>query len=82
MRLTKINQVRDFLDVVNHCQGSVWLVSACGDTFNLKSGLSQYIAIGALLSENGDMLELKCSLPEDEALFFEFFTTNPEVVES
>ena len=35
--------------------------------FNLKSSLSQYIAIGRLIEESGDTLELFADSREDEA---------------
>ena len=51
-----------------------------GDKYNLKSELSQYLAIGALLKEHGNWLELFCSQKEDEIHFFHFFAEHPEVV--
>lgn len=79
MKIRNIRQLNDFIAAVEHCQGGVWLESPDGDKFNLKSRFSQYIALGTLLSENGDSLELFCTHPEDEALFFEFLWNNPEV---
>ncbi len=40
--------------------------------FNLKSALSEYIALGQLLSEQGDNLELFADRREDEARLIEF----------
>lgn len=80
MNLTKISHVEDFLSVVNSCEGNVTLVSPYGDTYNMKSLLTQYVAIGALLGERGDELELFCSLPEDESKFMKFFRENPETL--
>lgn len=80
MKLTKISQVEDFLAAVNACKGSVTLTSIYGDKYNLKSLLTQYVAIGALLGEKGDELELFCSLPEDEAMFIKFFREHPETL--
>lgn len=76
MKLTKISQVEDFLAIVNTCKGDVTLTSQYGD----KSLLTQYVAIGALLGERGDELELFCSSKEDEAKFLKFFNENPEVM--
>ena len=56
MKLTKIEQVNEFLSIVDSCKGEVTLRSIDGDIFNLKSKLSQYIAIAALLGEHGDEL--------------------------
>ena len=46
----------------------------------MKSLLTQYVAIGALLGEKGDELELFCSSKEDEVKFLKFFNENPEVM--
>ena len=56
MRIKKINQVNEFLSAVEKCKCDVWLTSPYGDKYNLKSGLSQYIAIAALLGNHGDEL--------------------------
>lgn len=80
MKLTKISQIKDFLAIVNTCKGDVTLTSQYGDKYNMKSLLTQYVAIGALLGERGDELELFCSSKEDEAKFLKFFNENPEVM--
>lgn len=80
MKLTNIKEVNNFLKTVNDCKGDVWLESSYGDKINLKSKLSQYVAISALISCENEHLELYCSLAEDEARFFEFFNKNPEVL--
>ena len=69
MRLTNINQVNDFLETVNNSKGDVYLLSQEGDKFNLKSTLSQYLSIGALLGERGEYLELYCDLKKMNLLF-------------
>jgi hypothetical protein len=40
---------------------------------------SRYIAIGALLDNHGDELELFSELPEDEQLFYKDFNEHPGV---
>lgn len=72
MRLTNIKDVQKFIDVVNSCVDTVYLKSQEGDVFNLKSSLSQYIAIGKLLEESGDSLELFADNREDEAKLLKF----------
>ena len=67
MKLTNVKDVQKFIDVVNSCEHDVYLKSVEGDVFNLKSSLSQYIAVGRLLEENGDSLELFAQTREDEA---------------
>ena len=80
MRLTNISEVNNFINLVNECKGDVWLESVEGDKINLKSKLSQYIAISALISIEGDHLDLYCSLPEDEAKFVKFFYEYPSTL--
>lgn len=80
MRLQKISQVQLFLDTVNSCEGDVWLTSPYGDKYNLKSLLTQYVAISALLGDQGDQLELWCENKEDEAKFLKLFNEHPEIL--
>ena len=68
MKLSNITDVQKFTAAVNACQGDVYLRSVDGDVFNLKSSLSQYIAIGRLIEESGDNLELFAQTREDELL--------------
>ena len=69
------------LDIVNtKCKGDVHLRSQYGDDFNLKSRLTQYIAISAMAAKNGDALELFCDRKDDEQHFLRFFTDNPEIL--
>ena len=80
MKITKRVHVEKFKEAVGKCSGPVWLTSTDGDQYNLKSYLSQYVAIGALLSDHGDELELWCGNKEDEANFRMFFAECPEVI--
>lgn len=80
MRLKNIDRVNEFLEIVNQCEGDVCLTSHQGDRLNLKSLLTQYVAIGALLGNHGEDLELWCSNPNDEAKFFKWFHDHPEVL--
>ena len=68
MKLSNMTDVQKFTAAVNACQGDVYLKSVEGDVFNLKSSLSQYIAIGRLIEESGDNLELFAQTREDEVL--------------
>ena len=71
MRLTNMKDVKKFIEAVNACEHDVYLKSLEGDVFNLKSSLSQYIAIGRLIEESGDSLELFADSREDEALLLQ-----------
>ena len=79
MRINNINEINDFLCAVKQCSGNVYLTSPEGDKFNLKSEFSQYIALGALLGDKGDYLELFCDNKADETYFFNFFNNHPDI---
>ena len=72
MKLQNIHEVEDFRKVIHECKNNVYLKSQEGDVFNLKSALSEYIALGQLLSEQGDNLELFADRREDEAVLINF----------
>lgn len=80
MKIKNIGQINEFLKAVDKCEGGVKLYSPYGDIYNIKSKLSQYIAIGELLSKHGDELELYCDRKTDESNFYAFFQNNPDVV--
>lgn len=80
MKIKNIKDVETFLKVVNDCEGDVTLASAYGDKFNLKSTLTQYVAVAALVGERGDELELWCSNKDDERKFLKMFSEHPEMV--
>lgn len=80
MKLKKIDDINDFLATVESCVGEVYLSSQYGDKFCLKSHISRYIALGALLSEYGDEFEIYCERKEDEGKFFKFFYEHEHVL--
>ena len=65
---------------MEECSDEVYLASRHGDKLFLKSSMSRYVAIGALLSERGDELELYCDNKEDEARFINFFYTHEDIL--
>ena len=72
MKLKNIKEVEAFRKVIHECEGDVYLKSPEGDVFNLKISLSEDIALGRLLGEAGDSLELFASRREDEARLIAF----------
>lgn len=72
MKLVNIKEVEQFRKAVRECEGDVYLKSTEGDVFNLKSAMSEYIALGRLLSEQGDSLELFADRREDEGRLLHF----------
>lgn len=80
MKIKDKESVKKFLEVVDSCDGHVWLTSPWGDRYNLKSELSRYVAVAELIKTKGDLLELYCQLSADEDRFYKFFNDNPEVL--
>lgn len=80
MRLKNEIEITDFLIAVNKAKGEVWLESSQGDRYNLKSTLSRYVAIGALIENHGNELELFCANNFDESLFYRFFEEHPDTL--
>lgn len=72
MKLRTITDIERFRNTINSCSGAVWLESAMGDKFDLKSVFSQYIAIGRLIEDHNEELEIFASLPEDGAKILTF----------
>lgn len=66
MKLTGRKQIEELLDAVQECKGEVYLESAGGDSFNLKSLLSRLVGVSRLLEEKGDELELFAANKTDE----------------
>lgn len=62
---------KDFIAALDKCKGKVYLITADGDKFNLKSTLSQLAGIVKLI-EGGVMVEanIVCDNPDDESLLF------------
>lgn len=80
MKIGNLSQLNNFELAVSQCKGAVWLESPEGDRYNLKSTLNRYIALGKLLEERGDYLELFCSDRDDERMFMQLFKDHPEVL--
>lgn len=65
--------IDNLMAAIKQCKHDVYLRSVDGkEEFNMKSTLSEFIALGRLCDEGGDQYELFCS-PEDEGLLIGFF---------
>lgn len=74
MLLKNVKDVDNFVAAIQKCHGDVILRSADGrEEMNLKSTLSQYIAIGKLCDEHGEEYEIFCLDKSDETYMFQFF---------
>lgn len=65
MKVTNINNIEGFFNVVDSCKGKVELVTGEGDRLNLKSKLCQYVSMANIFS-NGEIPELEVIAYERE----------------
>ncbi len=65
--------VAEFSEIINSCEGDVYMVTPDGDRLNLKSKLCQLIGFTRLI-EGGTLAsaELVCDNPADESKLFRF----------
>lgn len=72
MDMHNIN-VTEFLDVLDTCEGNVYLVTKDGDRLNLRSKLCQLIGLTKLI-EGGKIAEASifCENKDDESKLFRF----------
>ncbi|MEG1426445.1 MAG: hypothetical protein RSC76_02025 [Oscillospiraceae bacterium] len=65
--------VPQFLNVLDSCQGEIYLMTRDGDRLNLKSKLCQLVGLTALI-EGGKIAEafVMCEKEEDETKLFRF----------
>ncbi len=65
MKITNIQNVDKFFEIVDNCKGKVELVTGEGDRLNLKSKLCQYVSLANIFS-NGEIPELEIIAHEPE----------------
>ncbi len=66
MKIKNITNPQRFFEVVGECKGRVELVTDEGDRLNLKSKLSQYVALTQMFKDaHIDEIDLVVSEPED-----------------
>lgn len=73
MKVTNITDVNALFKVIDECKGRVELVTNEGDRLNLKSKLSQYVALANVFGDGKiDEMELIAYEPEDVNRLIEF----------
>jgi len=73
MKVKNITEPKRFFEVLSQCKGSVELVTSEGDRLNLKSKLSQYIALTQMFKDAMiDEVEIIVSEPEDMGLLLNY----------
>ncbi|MDO4476079.1 MAG: polya polymerase [Lachnospiraceae bacterium] len=65
MKVNNIKDIEGFFNVVSKCTGRVELITGEGDRLNLKSKLTQYVALANVFS-NGTIPELEIVASEKE----------------
>ncbi|WMJ90642.1 polya polymerase [Anaerocolumna sp. MB42-C2] len=66
MKVMNITNVNGLFKIIDSCSGKVELVTNEGDRLNLKSKLSQYVALANVFTEGKiDEIELIAYEPED-----------------
>ncbi|KGE18964.1 hypothetical protein [Paenibacillus wynnii] len=79
MKIYKIQDVEGFFSVLDKCKGVVELITTEGDRLNLKSKLSQYLALSKMFKEADiENIELIAHEPEDVDLLFRFIMQDRE----
>jgi hypothetical protein len=65
--------LKDFMSVLDSCEGDVFMVTGEGDRLNLKSKLTQLIGFTRLI-EGGTVTQahIECTNPADERKLFRF----------
>ena len=59
MKLYKIDNVDEFMGIVDQCKGTVELVSKEGDRLNLKSQLTKFVTVTELFHNESLINELE-----------------------
>ena len=74
MLLKNVHDVNLFMEAIGRCRDDVILMSRDGrEKLNLKSKISQYVAIERLHRECGDEYEIFCMSKADEGYMLKFF---------
>ena len=76
MKITKIKNVENFMKVVNSCGGDVYLDTPEGDHLNLKSKLTQYVALAHILGGEANLGELEIRASQNDIIKIAEFLVN------
>ena len=72
MKLNNITNIEQFFQLVESCEGNVYLITSEGDSLNLKSQLCKFIAFSEFLTDAKLNLELRTDNSEDLYKFFKY----------
>ena len=68
MNIIKIKNVEKFLETVNKCSGDVYLDTTEGDHLNLKSKLTQYVALANIFGGEANLGELVITANQEDII--------------
>lgn len=68
MKIKKIKNIESFLNVVNNCSGDVYLDTVDGDHLNLKSKLTQYIALSNVFGGDVNLGEMSITANDEDII--------------
>ncbi|MDO4266752.1 MAG: polya polymerase [Eubacteriales bacterium] len=73
MKMYDIDDYDSFMKLINLCKGNVYVISGEGDRLNLKSKLTQFVALSQLFKSSViEELELETENDEDAAEIVDF----------
>ena len=73
MKMYNIKDLDAFMKLIDECKGQVFVISSEGDKLNLKSKLTQFVALSNLFSSGYiEQLELETTDEEDSAKLLQF----------
>ena len=76
MTLENVSNIEGLFEIINTCKGNVELVSEEGDRINLKSRLTQYLAVAGVFAHGYvPQLQLIIEDPEDMDKIMEFIVS-------
>ena len=73
MRTRTENDVRKFNEALEQCRRPVYLVSADGTQYNMKSTEGYYAGMGEWIRDTDNEMELFASTYADEAVMMNFY---------
>ena len=73
MKIRTRRDIEDFQAAIDECTNTVWLISAKGEQYNMKSEKDWATGISRLLNDDQDEMEIYASNFHDEAVIMGFY---------
>lgn len=73
MKIQNITDIKGFFKALEKCHGNVYLRTEDGDKLNLKSKLTQYVALASVFEDGHiDDVEITFDVPADMQLMLKY----------